>query len=444
MSNLLQLVILAVCAAVAAAYDWHKTQILVVHDPALQPPTLDVDPATAEITHIDYDNSTAQLFANGEPLYHHVVYYPTGKRAVAAEGLVDKHALVEFFGQGGSVLAVSLASKSVPDGVKAFLNQAGIHPAPKGFALASHFAEHIALGAEDVKLEYVVGNVSVASYAGTAALLLNSEHVIPLVAAPALTFTASSKDTVLTTEKTWTSGTQGFVAAAVQGLNNARAAWVGLEQLVTPQLVQWVLGQRGVLRLQHVEHYKLDEPGVANRTMYRIRDKVTYVAGLSEYAGGKWVPYVPAGDDVVQLAFKMLDPYQRLNMSVLGPAASTEDGPLDMTLFHVDFAVPDHHGMYTFELDYKRAGYTYVEDRRVVTVRHLANDEYKRSWAITNSWLYVACAAIVLAVWMLFVAAFLHLGTPEPEQPEPKARVKDSKELREAKQAVAEAEAEKK
>ena len=66
--------------------------------------------------------------------------------------------------------------------------------------------------------------------------------------------------------------------------------------------------------------------------------------------------------------------------------------------------------MPTFELDYKRPGLSYLVDKRVVTVRHLANDEFKRSWDISNSWLYVASAVFVIIAWFVFVVSYIYIG----------------------------------
>ena len=68
--------------------------------------------------------------------------------------------------------------------------------------------------------------------------------------------------------------------------------------------------------------------------------------------------------------------------------------------------------MFTFELDYKYSGYSYLHDAKVVTVRHLANDEYKRLWEISNSWMYVASALLVVVAWFLFVVNYIYVGTP--------------------------------
>ncbi|GME78778.1 unnamed protein product [Ambrosiozyma monospora] len=66
--------------------------------------------------------------------------------------------------------------------------------------------------------------------------------------------------------------------------------------------------------------------------------------------------------------------------------------------------------MFTFKVDYKRPGWSYVDESAVVPVRHLANDEYPRSWEITNSWVYLASYGAVVLGWLAFVWFYITSG----------------------------------
>lgn len=407
---LFTLVLAAAAHALHAALD--QPQVLVVFDPELSSPdNADIFRLeNHEVSFVDYSDDAAQLFLGEDPIYDHVVFLPLLKKAAAAKSIVDKHKLLEFFNKGGNVLAVQNEKSIVPEEVRLFLNEAGIYPAPKGFELKDYFGP-IAVSDENNLAPRVLGNVNIDNYVGSAALASNNPYVIPLVRGSKTSFTASSKDSAVSKDKTWTFGNQGFLGLAAQGLNSARVAWLGSEQLLLENLIQWVFQQKGVLKLQFVQHYKAEEPGIANRTLYRVKNDVVYTAGISEWKDGQWTPYVPqAEDDTVQVAFRMLDPYIRVNMTLLGPGASEENGPDDLSIFYANFTTPDHHGMFTFDLDYKRPGLSFLSDKRVVTVRHLANDEYKRLWEITNAWLYVVSASAVVGAWFFFVANFLFLG----------------------------------
>lgn len=414
--------------------DWQKTQVLVVHDPDASPErdvlsTLFQLNEDYNVTFAEYSDLDNLLFLGGDNLYNHVVFLPSSKRAVAAKELVNKHNLLEFFNNGGNVLAVGSSTNSLPDQVRLFLNEAGIFPAPKNFAVASHFDKKVTLNSKNSADSLILSEVPEIDYDGTAALLSNSELVFPVIKAPKLSYCANPKDKYLTSEKTWSVGEQGFLAAAFQGLNNARGLWVGSIDLLAEELVQWVFQQSGVLKLQFAHHYKTDEPNVSNNTLYRIKDEVYYTIGVSELKNGKWVPFIPSrDDDVIQLSFKMLDPYQRLNLTLLGPGASREYGENDLSIFYVEFKLPDHHGMFTFDLDYKRDGLSFIEDKQIVAVRHLANDEFKRSWDISNSWLYVASAFFVVVAWFFFIVNFLFIGNEKPEVKTVKKTVKKNEE----------------
>lgn len=419
--SLTALFLLLSSALALSSASWSDRQVLVMYDASL---TLPEDVSVGQllelqehfkVSFVDYADDAAQLFLGEDAIYHHLVLLPSSKRSAAATGIVDKFKLLEFFNKGGNVLAVLSAENGLPENVRLFLNEADIYPAPKGFVVGDHFNK-LSVGSDNVLEPRIIDEVKVDEYKGTAALVGNNAFALPLVKAPKTSYTASTKDAALIAEKTWTLGEQGFLAASFQGLNSARIAWVGSEQLLNEELVRWTFQEKGVLKLQFVEHYKADEPGQSNRTQYRIKNDVVYTAGISEWKRGKWIPYTPASEeDVVQLSFKMLDPYQRLNMTALGPGSSTENGQNDLTVFFVNFTTPDHHGMFTFELDYKRPGLTFIEDSRVVTVRHLANDEYQRSWDIPNSWMYMVSFATVVVAWFLFVMNFLYIGEKRPE-----------------------------
>lgn len=403
--------------AASAAKDWKRIQILVLYDPELVTETsslneyFQLSPDGYQITYTDYSDDKEEIFSNGEPMYDHIVYLPLVKPSSASKQLVNKHTLLDYFNAGGNVLAIGSSENSVPEEVRLFLNQAGIYPAPKGFLLDNHFSPGNVISGDHLVSKSIVSNIELINYQGTAALISNSELLVPIVRAPKLSFTSDHKDEVLTSDRTWTFGEQGYLAVAFQGLNNARGAWIGSMDLLSRDLLSWVFQAKGVLNLQFAHHYKKSEPGVTGRTLYRIKDDVYYTVGISEFQDGKWVPFTPKTDDqTVQLTFKMLDPYQRLNMTLLGPGSSEENGENDLNIFYVEFKLPDHHGMFTYELDYKREGLSFLEDKQIVTVRHLANDEFKRSWLITNAWMYITSAATVVGAWLLFVTLFLFLG----------------------------------
>ena len=97
----------------------------------------------------------------------------------------------------------------------------------------------------------------------------------------------------------------------------------------------------------------------------------------------------------------MLTPFQRLPLI---PLTSSQNS----TTFTTTFPLPDHHGIFTFRVNYKRPFLTSIDEKRTVTVRHFAHDEWPRSWAISGGWPWIAGIAAVIVGWVLFVAGWLY------------------------------------
>lgn len=408
-----------------------QEQALVVYDGNVVPAIDELavvkalkDTYNFNVTTKAYTDEDLSLFVGPEPAYEHVVLLPTTKKAISAKTTFNQHQLLQFLNTNGNMVVVGGVDSVLPDDIRGFLNELGIYPSPKNFRYTDHFNTKngkAMLGAGNLVQENVYGSIEEPlAYEGSAALLSNNELLFPIIRGSKTSFTADIDADVISQDKTWTFGQQGFVAAGFQALNNARLAWVGAEALLNDELLLWVFQKKGVLKLQYAQHYKADDPSVGsenNNTLYRIKDQVIYVAGVSELVDGKWVPFDTGNpENRLQLSFKMLDPYQRLTLKLLGPTASQAEQAIDSSAFFANFTVPDQHGMFTFELDYKRTGLSYILDKRIVAIRHLANDEYKRSWDISNSWMYVASAGIVVVAWFLFLVNFIYIGNVDQQK----------------------------
>ncbi|WLF77053.1 oligosaccharyl transferase glycoprotein complex, beta subunit [Lodderomyces elongisporus] len=367
----------------------------------------------------DYNDEEVSLFYEDYPRFDHLVLFPTSKKAIKNKANLNQHQLLRFVNEGANVFAISGSEKStLTDGVRSFLNEVGIYPAPKNLQYTDHFnTKNQVVELKDsenlVGKNRILTSLTTKEYTGSAALITNSELVQPIIKSSKTGYTSKVGEPI-NGETTWTFGEQGFLAVGFQALNNARVVWIGSSELLADSpLYKWCFQETGVIKLQFVQHVREIEPYKPNPHLYKIKEQAIYSVGVSEYQNGEWVPFeVKNDDEQLQLSFKMLDPYQRLNLKPLGPVSSKEDDPqkLDAYLYSVNFTVPDHHGMFTFELDYKRNGLSYILDKKVVTVRHLANDEFRRSWDITNSWLYVASTVLVIASWYYFVISYIYVG----------------------------------
>jgi oligosaccharyltransferase complex subunit beta len=102
----------------------------------------------------------------------------------------------------------------------------------------------------------------------------------------------------------------------------------------------------------------------------------------------------------------MLSPFQRLNLS---PISQTDNS----TIFGVSFKTPDQHGIFNFRINYRRPFLTDVDEKRQVTVRHFAHDEYPRSWEISGAWVWIGGIWMTVFGWLAFCALWLYSAPTE-------------------------------
>jgi oligosaccharyltransferase complex subunit beta len=96
----------------------------------------------------------------------------------------------------------------------------------------------------------------------------------------------------------------------------------------------------------------------------------------------------------------MLSPFHRLPLNPVSQTANS-------TVFSTSFTTPDQHGIFNFRVNYKRPFLTTVDEKREVTVRHFAHDEWPRSWSISAAWVWIAGIWMTVAGWVAFVAVWL-------------------------------------
>ena len=128
----------------------------------------------------------------------------------------------------------------------------------------------------------------------------------------------------------------------------------------------------------------------------------TYSISISEYSWDKWIPFVvPSGDDL-QLEFSMLSPFHRLSLS---PASKQPSS--DAKFYTASFTLPDQHGIFNFKVNYKRPFLSVLEEKNTVSVRHMAHDEWPRSYAISASYPWLAGIAATVGGWLAFCAVWM-------------------------------------
>ena len=133
----------------------------------------------------------------------------------------------------------------------------------------------------------------------------------------------------------------------------------------------------------------------------------TYAIELSEYLYDHYEPFIVPDNDKLQLEFSMLSPFHRLNLQ---PSFSTANS----TVYTASFTLPDQHGIFNFRVNYKRPFLTNVDDKKTVTVRHFAHNEWPRSWVISGAWPWISGIAVTIVGWIAFIAIWLW---SEPTKP---------------------------
>ena len=98
----------------------------------------------------------------------------------------------------------------------------------------------------------------------------------------------------------------------------------------------------------------------------------------------------------------MLDPHLRLPLSVLSKPSPSPSS----SLLGARFRAPDRHGVFTLRVDYRRPGWTYLDEKLVVSVTPPRHDEYDRfivgAWPWYSGAFSVSAATLVFAVlWAL-------------------------------------------
>lgn len=115
---------------------------------------------------------------------------------------------------------------------------------------------------------------------------------------------------------------------------------------------------------------------------------------------GKWVPFQ---NNDVQLEFIRLDPFVRTTLV-------NKNGN-----FEAQYQLPDVYGIFKFEVDYNRVGYTHLFSSTQVSVRPLQHTEYDRF--IPAAFPYYASAfSMMLGVFLFSFIQLYHNDAPSVEQ----------------------------
>lgn len=122
-----------------------------------------------------------------------------------------------------------------------------------------------------------------------------------------------------------------------------------------------------------------------------------YTIEIAEYVNDKWVPY-KAKD--IQLEIIMLDPYIRTTLKQSRISPEHHYGR-----FTAHVRLPDVYGVFTFKVNYKRPGLTYLLAEDVVAIKPFRHNEYPRF--LSAAYPYYASVGSMIIGFLVFSAVWL-------------------------------------
>ncbi|KAH8838365.1 hypothetical protein MCOR27_009470 [Pyricularia oryzae] len=398
------------------------------------------------ITYSTPKSDSLKLSHLGERVFDHVIIFPTKSKGLGPN--LTPALLLQFVKDEGNVMLVLSAETAVPISIVSLLHELDIQlPADRTGLVVDHFNYDKISAAEkhDVILvkprpvrdfhKDIFGSEKQTSQLlavprAIGQTLGQSPLLNTVLRAPLTAYSYDPKEQSEVVDDLFAAGEQLSLVSAVQPRNSARVAVVGSAEMLQDQwfdaevkssrsikkvstynrefakkLSGWTFQEYGVLRVNSVEHH-LSEAGasnVSNPAIYRVKNDVTYTISLSEYKPEtqSWGPFtVPDGDEI-QLEFSMLSPFYRLGLK---PTTSTES---DATKYSVSFTLPDQHGIFNFRVNYKRPFLTYIDSKDQVSVRHMAHDEWPRSYVISGAWPWITGIGATVTGFLAFCLVFM-------------------------------------
>ncbi|KAF7559339.1 hypothetical protein G7046_g4810 [Stylonectria norvegica] len=393
-----------------------------------------------DITYQTPKSDQLALFSLGERNYDHLLFLPTKVKGLGPH--LTPNILLDFYNAQGNILLTMSSTHTISTSIVALLAELDISlPAERTGTVVDHFNYDTISAAEahDVLVLDAPTNVrpGLKSFFEFPGSVLSIPHAVghtlgsgplltPIIRAPATAYSYNPKEQadVVDPEELFAAGKQLALVSTVQARNSARFTILGSAELLqdawleakvarvgeksvkpvnrefAKNLSGWAFQELGVLRVNEIEH-RLEEDNEINPTIYRVKQDVVYNISVSEYVWDNWVPFSLPVDDVLQLEFSMLSPFHRLDLAV---TSVTETA----SVFGVSFTLPDQHGIFNFKVNYKRPFLTSVEEKVTVSVRHMAHDEWPRSYVISGAWPWLSGIGATVTGFVAFSALWMY------------------------------------
>ncbi|KJZ75822.1 hypothetical protein HIM_04646 [Hirsutella minnesotensis 3608] len=393
---------------------------------------------------VDYETPRTdglKLSHLGERIYDHIIFFPTKVKGLGPN--LTPSLLLDFVKAGGNILVAMSSTMSASTSVTNMLSELEISlPPERTGTVVDHFNYDTVSAAEahdvlvldapvstrpGLKNLFEMPDAVIAMPRVAGHVLGQSQLLTPVLRAPATAYSYNPKEQPSSVEadELFAAGSQLALVSTVQVRNSARVTVLGSAEMlqdswmdgvkvarlggakVKPEnrefakrLTGWTFQEIGVLRVNSVEH-RLQGQNETNPGIYRVKTDVAYTISLSEHSWDKWVPFAVPEEDSLQLEFSMLSPFHRLD---LASTLVTETA----TIFSKNFTLPDQHGIFNFKVNYKRPFLTYIEDKQTVSVRHMAHDEWPRSYVISGAWPWLSGIATTVVGFVGFSALWMY------------------------------------
>ncbi|SGZ05020.1 BQ5605_C032g11104 [Microbotryum silenes-dioicae] len=165
-------------------------------------------------------------------------------------------------------------------------------------------------------------------------------------------------------------------------------------------LTRWTMQETGIIRIDATRHYRASDG--QRQDLYRMGEELAYDVDL--VVKDKDTDLSAHLDDL-QLEFTMLDPHLRVPLTISGQSIHGRKGETAVR-YTTSFHAPDRHGVFALRVDYRRPGWSFLDEKAVVSVAPSRHDEFERF--ITGALPYyggalsVSVATLVLVIlWTL-------------------------------------------
>ncbi|RKO91975.1 Dolichyl-diphosphooligosaccharide--protein glycosyltransferase subunit WBP1, partial [Blyttiomyces helicus] len=365
-----------------------------------------------EITFQLPKDGSPQLITYEELSYDHLVVLAPKIEAFGGE--LGVGAVIEFINSGGNVLLAG--SSSISEAIRDLSIEFSVDFDEQGTAVTDH-ASHVGDDHNLVIARSRPAPLHPASPSASAGPVLfrgvghrltgKNPLVQPILVGEPSSYSFETRESVRL-EGSPLLGSGIALVSALQARNNARVVFSGSADLFSDAgaksgneefataLSEWAFQERGVLRIVKHKHHRLNE--VDQHGIYRIKDEMVYYIEISEWRSGAWHAY-RATD--IQFEAIMLDPYIRATFKPHPVSKSATAAPYEAT-----FKLPDTYGVFTFKVDYKRHGYSWLLESETVQVRPFRHNQYPRF--LSAAYPYYANAISMMVAFFVFSAVFLY------------------------------------